>query len=56
MWGPVRLYGWLGWILRELGDLKGFLDYQNIPDALQQWATEFGEEDACPVCQRAPVA
>jgi NADH dehydrogenase len=56
MWGPVRLYGWLGWILRELGDLKGFLDYQNIPAALQQWATEFGEEDACPVCQRAPVA
>lgn len=50
MWGPVRLYGWMGWVLRELGDLKGFLDYQNIPDALEQWATEFGEEDACPVC------
>jgi NADH dehydrogenase len=52
IWGHVRLYGWLGWMLRELGDLKGFLDYENIPDALAQWSTEFGEENACPICSR----
>jgi NADH dehydrogenase len=52
IWGRMRLYGWLGWVLREAGDLKGFLDYQNIPDALAQWGTEFGEETACPVCSR----
>lgn len=56
IWGPVRLYGLLGWILRELGDLKGFLDYESIPHALEQWATEFGEETACPICNRAPAA
>lgn len=54
VWGGVRMYGWMGWVLRELGDLRGFLDYQNIPSALEQWATEFGSEDACPVCARAP--
>ena len=52
IWGPLRIYGWLGWLLREAGDLKGFLDYQNIPDALAQWSTEFGEENACPICSR----
>lgn len=55
LWGGVRLYGRLGWALRELGDIKGFLDYESLPDALAQWATEFGQEDACPVCRRAPV-
>jgi NADH dehydrogenase len=55
LWGGLRMYGWLGWALRELADVRGFLDYQNLPDALAQWATEFGEEDACPVCQRAPL-
>jgi NADH dehydrogenase len=54
IWGGVRLYGRTGWVLRELGDLRGFLDYQSLPDALAQWATEFGEETACPICQRAP--
>lgn len=56
VWGSLRMYGWLGWTLRELGDLRGFLDYQNIPHALEQWATEFGSEDACPICHRAPQA
>jgi NADH dehydrogenase len=56
IWGSLRMYGWLGWSLRELADVRGFLDYENLPDALAQWATEFGEEDACPVCQRAPLS
>ncbi|MGH7241301.1 MAG: NAD(P)/FAD-dependent oxidoreductase, partial [Candidatus Saccharimonadales bacterium] len=54
MWDGVRMYGWMGWVLRELGDLRGFLDYQTIPDALEQWATEFGEEDGCDICHKAP--
>jgi NADH dehydrogenase len=56
IWGGLRMYGWLGWSLRELADVRGFLDYEALPDALAQWATEFGEEDTCPVCHRAPVS
>ncbi len=52
LWGNVRLYGWLGSVLRELGDLRGFLDYESIPEALAQWSTEFGEESACPICSK----
>lgn len=53
LWGPLRMYGWLGWILRELGDLKGFLDYEPLPEAALQWSTELGTEETCPVCLAA---
>ena len=54
LWGRVRLYGWLGWILRELSDLVGFHDYETWPKATEQWLTEFGGEESCPVCASAP--
>lgn len=53
LWGKLRMYGWLGWVLRELGDIKGFLDYEPLPKALEQWATGFGGEESCPVCINA---
>jgi NADH dehydrogenase len=56
IWGKVHMNGKLGWGLRELGDLRGFLDYEHVPGALQQWATEFTEEDGCPICQPAAKA
>jgi len=55
LWGKVRLYGWVGWFLREAGDLKGFLDYESLPDATKQWATEFISEESCPVCLQANI-
>jgi NADH dehydrogenase FAD-containing subunit len=48
MWGNGRLYGWLGWVLREAADFIGFKDYQPWWKATQQWLTEFGEEEYCP--------
>lgn len=56
IWGKLRLYGWAGWVLRELGDLRGFMDYEPLPDALEQWATEFGHQDTCPVCSQVASA
>jgi NADH dehydrogenase len=50
LWGKVHLYGWLGWMLREAGDLVGFHDYEPWPKATEQWLTEFGSEESCPVC------
>jgi len=56
LWGKVRLYGWLGWTLREAGDLVGFHDYEPWPQATEQWLTEFGSEESCPVCMASGTA
>jgi len=53
-WGQLHLYGWLGWILRELGDLVGFHDAEGSwPKATEQWFTEFGSQESCPICMQA---
>ncbi|HET6924709.1 MAG TPA: hypothetical protein VFH39_02685, partial [Candidatus Saccharimonadales bacterium] len=53
LWGSHRMYGWLGWVLRELGDLVGFHDYEPWPQASTQWLTELETEESCPVCLAA---
>jgi NADH dehydrogenase len=52
-WGSVRLYGIVGWLLREAADYIGFKDYQPWWKAGQQWLTGFGEEESCKVCIEA---
>jgi NADH dehydrogenase len=49
-WGKLYLYGWLGWFLREAGDVVGFSDIMPAPQALAQWATTFEEEHLCQTC------
>jgi NADH dehydrogenase len=49
-YGQIRLYGWLGWALREAADLIAFHDYESWPIATKQWETEFGHESECPIC------
>lgn len=53
LWGQTRIYGWLGWVLRQAGDYVGFHDYQPWWKAGKQWLTEFGEEESCAVCLEA---
>lgn len=54
IWGKLRLYGWLGWVLRELGDLVGFHDIEGSwPKATEQWLTEFNTHESCPICLEA---
>lgn len=50
LWGHTHIYGWLGWILRSAADFIGFRDYEPWWKATAQWATEFGNEESCPVC------
>ncbi len=50
IWGKLRLYGRLGWLLREAGDFVGFHDLEPWPQATKQFLTEFTSEDNCPVC------
>jgi len=52
-WGNVHLYGWLGWFLREAGDVKGFWDVEPLPNALLQWAHTLQHQDLCSTCGAA---
>ncbi len=53
MWGPLRLYGWLGWVVREAADLIGFHDLEPWTRATRQFLTEFSVQDNCPTCAAA---
>lgn len=55
-WGPMHFYGRLGWWLREAADWIGFHDFEPWWKATEQWATEFGEEESCPVCTADAVS
>jgi NADH dehydrogenase len=56
VWGNnIRLYGRLGWMLREAADLLGFHDLEPWKAATKQWTTEFFEEDSCNICAVASI-
>lgn len=50
LWGNVKLYGWLGWVLREAADLIGFHDLEPWKKATKQWYSAFTTEEDCPEC------
>lgn len=49
-WGKVSFSGWRGWLLRNIADIRGFLDVESPIDAVEQWSAEFEREDLCPIC------
>lgn len=56
LWGKLRIYGWLGWALREAADLIGFHDLEPWRAATHQWFSEFSAQDDCPVCSVAAAS
>jgi len=50
LWGTLQFYGRAGWVLRSLADLVGFHDVEPWWRATEQWMTEFGTQEECPVC------
>lgn len=52
LWRDTQLYGRLGWMLRSAADLVGFHDLQPWWRAAEQWATELGTEEECPMCAK----
>jgi NADH dehydrogenase len=54
LWGNVRLYGWVGWVLREAADFIGFRDLEPWSVATMQWLTEFSGQDDCEICATIP--
>lgn len=50
LWGPLRLYGRLGWNLRRLADLRAYHDFEPWQLATKRWLSEDDEETGCPEC------
>lgn len=50
LWGNIRIFGWLGWVLRSFADLLLFHDYLPAMKATQRWASMDDEEDFCTHC------
>lgn len=55
LWGKVRIYGKLGWILRSLADLIAYHDYEPWKLAGKRWVAEDDQEETCPVCDNDPT-
>ncbi len=50
LWGPVRIYGRLGWLLRRAADLVAYHDYEPWALATKRWLKEDAEEEPCMHC------
>lgn len=48
--GNLRVYGTLGWMLRQAADAVAFHDYEPWIQAGRQWLTYYGSEETCQVC------
>lgn len=51
-WGKIKLHGFWGWLLREAGNLVGFLEITRPIDASEQWLKEFKSEYKCSICNQ----
>lgn len=54
VWGKLRLYGRLGWLLREAADFIAYRDYQPWWPAAQRWWAMHTDEERCPICGNQP--
>lgn len=50
LWGKVRVYGLLGWLLRSFADLIAYHDYEPWQIATKRWMAEEDTEESCPYC------
>jgi NADH dehydrogenase len=50
LWGNIRIFAWLGWMLRSAADLLLYRDYLPIMKAAQRWTDMENQEDFCPHC------
>lgn len=52
LWGHVRVYGRLGWILRSLADLVAYHDYEPWHLASKIWIAATEDEEPCSLCEQ----
>lgn len=51
LWGKIPVYGYLGWVLRRLADLKLYLKFMPPTKALATWRYGFKLDETCPECK-----
>jgi len=56
LWGSVRIYGWVGFMLREAADLRFFLTILPIAKALKVFSKHDVLSEDCPVCEPEAAA
>ncbi len=52
LWGKIRIYGRLGWLLRRLADLRLYLTFLPFRKALIIWRYGFVDEETCTICKQ----
>ena len=50
VWGPLHIYGWLGWAIRQAADWIGYKDLEPWWRATELLLATADHEDNCPVC------
>jgi len=55
-WGPLHIYGRLGWTLRRAADFLAYRDYEPLFKATKRWFAEYDHEDLCELCQPGEIA
>lgn len=51
IYGKLRLYGHLGWALRQAADARAYGDYEPWLKAGKQWLSYYDVEENCSICQ-----
>ena len=52
LWGNLRVYGYAGWILRRLADLRLYVTFLPLGKALAAWRAGFTPDETCPICKK----
>lgn len=52
LWGSVKVYGYAGWVLRRLADLRLYLSFLPTAKALAAWRAGFNIEETCSICKK----
>ena len=49
-WGKINFYGYLGHIIRQFADIRGFSEIEPLPNAIKQLLKEYSTSETCEVC------
>lgn len=52
LWGPLRIYGLLGWLLRRAADFVAYHDLEPWWKASKLWLAESTRHEDCPDCNK----
>ena len=52
LWGNIKIYGYFGWILRRLADLKLYLIFLPLSKAFTTWQYGFASQESCEQCRK----